>query len=149
MTRTTGEIVDRVARRIAAEQGGYEDFPDLVKAHLNVGDRVVRFKPGSLGPAGSVYINYYNLPQAIVKAREGGGAEAENNRIGLYITGWGTDPHAPPPSGKVTVKLSVSALPRQYNLRAKTGLPGVIAKYIADYLNRVAKEVEPSYTHSK
>jgi hypothetical protein len=142
-------IVSRVAGRVAAELGGSEEFIREVKAHLNVGDRVVTFQGGGLGPMESVYIRYYNLPEAVVKARQGGGAEAENNKIGLFVTGFGKGPLDPPPTGKVTVKLSVSALPRQYNLRAKSGPPVAIARYIADYLNKVSKAVEPNYTHTK
>lgn len=95
----------------------------------------------------AVHINFVNLPPSVVGG--GGGAEAENNRMSFWVEGFDReDEHAPPPTGKVKVEMATSALPRDYKLRAKTGTPERIAQYLADFLNKVAREVPPKFTHS-
>jgi hypothetical protein len=130
------------SRKTASEQSAQADFAETLKKYLSVGDRIVRIKeyaPGSGDRLGSVYVNYVNLPQGVGSA--GGGAEAENNRTSFWIR-WNED-------GKVKIEMSNSVLPRSSRLRAKTGTPDQVAKYLADFLNKVAKEVEPNFTHSK
>ena len=83
-------------------------------------------------------------------AAEGGGAEAENNRMLFSIKGFGKEtPHSPPPTGKVKIEMMTSSLPREHKLRGRTGTPAQVAKYLADFLNKVVKEVEPKFTHTK
>lgn len=132
---------------------GSSDFIDLVRDHLDVGDRVVRFNNVSR-LAGvrydTIYINFFNLPEEVVARREGGGAEAENNRMMFTVSGFGRETeHSPPPTGKVKVELTVSAFPRSLSMRAKTGTPEAVAKYLAAFLNKVVAEVEPHYTHTR
>ncbi len=145
----THEVSARVAVRYAADEGGSEDFIKLLESLLRLDGRQVRLiNKSTLGGLSyaDVYVNFINLPAGIGGA--GGGAEAENNRMSFWVRGFGKDdPHAPPPSGKVKVEHHTSALPREYRLRAKTGTPSQIAKYLADFLNRVVKEVEPRFTH--
>ena len=136
-------------RRTAADLGGSAEFKELLERNLRLDGRqvVVRNFHG-LGGYDAVSVNFINLPQGV--GRAGGGAEAENNRMMFWVEGFDkADEHAPPPSGKVKVEQRVSALPRQYRLRAKTGMPAQVAKYLADFLNRVVKEVEPHYTHTE
>jgi len=131
---------------------GAEDFEALLRSHTELDDRqlMVRAKHGLGGPSRayeSVYVNFINLPKG--SGHGGGGAEAENNRMSFWIHGFhGSDPHAPPPRGVVKVEMSNSALPRAYKLRAKTGSPAVVAKYLATFLNKVVQEVPPKFTHS-
>jgi len=140
-------------RADAALTGGSAEFMEGLRSLLDVGDRQVRMRGESLlgGPAHHyemVHVNFINLPTGIGGA--GGGAEAENNRMSFLIEGFhGADPHAPPPRGKVKIEHRVSALPREYKLRGKTGTPQQIARYLADFLNRVAREVPPDFTHTK
>jgi hypothetical protein len=147
---THDPLVKKVAARFAAEGGGSEEFIKAVESNLNIQGRQVRFdNESSLGGLryDTVYINFYNLPKGY--GRAGGGAEAENNRMLFRVEGFGKEtPHSPPPTGKVKIELSVSALPREYRLRGKTGTPAQVAKYLADFLNKVVKEVKPNYTHS-
>jgi hypothetical protein len=131
---------------------GAEDFALLLQSYLLPLDRQfgIRSKH-TLGGASryheSVYVNFVNLPKG--SGHGGGGAEAENNRMSFWVHGFhGADPHAPPPRGVVKVEMSNSALPRAYKLRAKTGSPAVVAKYLATFLNKVVQEVEPKFTHS-
>lgn len=136
-------------RRVSSAQGS-EDFIEMVKRHLSIEDRQIRFKNESnLGGTryDTVYVNFYNLPKG--SGSGGGGAEAENNRMLFSIEGFGqSDPHEAPPSGKVKIEMKVSALPREYRMRAKSGPPEAVARYLADFLNKVVKDVPPKLTHS-
>lgn len=147
----TDPSVQKVSARFAAEGGGSEEFIKAVEAHLNLQGRQIRFDNVSK-LAGTrydtVFVNFINLPKGIGGA--GGGAEAENNRMLFSIGGFGREtPHSPPPTGKVKIEMLVSAMPREYRLRGRTGTPAQVAKYLADFLNKVVKEVEPKFTHTK
>ena len=125
---------------------GREDF--IMRVRSELGNKHVTFSGGTLGSYGALYVNFINLPSDIVGRR--GGAEAENNRMMFKVDGWGgSEPNLPPPSGKVRVEQMVSVFPREYRLRAKSGEPSSIARYLADFINRVAVEVPPNYTHSR
>jgi len=147
----TQDLTKRVATRFAAESGGSEEFIKMVESHLNLQGRQIKFDNVSK-LAGvrydTVFVNFINLPKGVGSA--GGGAEAENNRMAFSIKGFGKEtPHSPPPTGKVQVEHRLSAMPREYRLRGKTGTPAQVAKHLADFLNKVVKEVEPRYTHTK
>jgi len=136
---------------LAAEGLGSAEWIELVKSKLNVGDRKVIFDNYNQynKTYSTVFINYINLPENLA----GGGAESENNRLMLQVSGFGKEEHAAPPSGKVKVELSISAVQDAANgrlrLRGKSGTPEQAAKYVADFLNMVAKEIPPRYTHTK
>lgn len=131
-----------------ASEGGSEDFWAALNRALKLDGRRIMAKDQRLGRSDSIFINFINLPLGIGDA--GGGAEAENNRMMFTISGFDmNDGHAPPPSGKVKVEMTLSALPREYKLRAKSGPPSQVAKYLADFINKVVAEVEPKYTHTK
>jgi len=133
---------------------GAADFEGLLRSALRFTPSrarvTVRHEHRLGGPSHfyeSVYVNFVNLPEGA--GGGGGGAEAENNRMSFWIHGfYGAEPHASPPSGKVKIEHANSALPREYRLRGKTGKPEVIAKYLADFLNRVVAEVPPRWTHT-
>jgi hypothetical protein len=149
---TQDPLVKKVAVRFAAESGGSEEFIKMVESHLKLDGRQISFdNVNRFGGVryGTVHVNFINLPKGVGGA--GGGAEAENNRMLFSVEGFGEEtPHSPPPTGKVRVELRVRALfPDQYKLRAKSGTPAQVAKYLADFLNKVVKEVEPKLTHSK
>jgi hypothetical protein len=128
---------------------GAPEFIERLKSQLNLGDRQIGVrvqKSLGLSKNDDVYVNYINLPKGIGGA--GGGAEAENNRMSFWVWGFGVD-GAPPPTGKVKLEMSNSALPRTYKLRGRTAAPAAIAKYLADFLNKVAAEVPPHFTHTR
>lgn len=133
---------------------GAADFEGLLRSALRFAPSrarvTVRHEHRLGGPKHfyeSVYVNFVNLPEGA--GGGGGGAEAENNRMSFWIHGfYGAEPHASPPSGKVKIEHANSALPREYRLRGKSGKPEVIAKYLADFLNRVVVEVPPRWTHT-
>lgn len=135
----------------AAETQGAEDFIELLKSKLKLNGRQIHFRNKStLGGEryDNVYITFINLPEGVGGA--GGGAEAENNRLSISINGFGKEsPHSPPPSGKVKAEESVNALGREHRMRAKSGTPEQVAKYLADFLNNIAANVEPRYTHTQ
>ena len=96
--------------------------------------------------SGQVFLNFINLPHGY--GAEGGGAEAENNRSLLSISGFAKDGSIP---GKLKVeqliKLKVEHEIHVVNLRGKTAKPEIILGYVVAYLNECAK-VPPHYTHS-
>jgi len=141
-------------RRIAAEPGGSAEFMEKLKGYLSIGDRQISMRnQHGIGGADAVYVNFVNLPKG-----HGGGAESENNRASFWIRGFDkADEHAAPPTGKVKVEMSNSALysgegapsrETRVVMRAKTGTPDQVAKYLADFLNNVVKKIPPRYTHS-
>lgn len=92
-----------------------------------------------------MFVNFYNLPEARHHEKRGGGAESENNRMMFMVSGFDEDESAP--VEKLKVELSNSVFPRTYHLRAKTASPEKVTSYVADFINKVAAENEPSYTH--
>lgn len=149
------EVGEAKRKRHPEMAGGVVEFAELLKSLVDTQGRYlfVRTEHRLGGPSHyfeSAYVNFVNLPEEVVASRQGGGAEAENNRMSFWVEGFnGSDPNAPPPTGKVKVSLQTSALPREYRLRAKTAPPGAIAQYLADFLNKVVREVPPKYTHSQ
>lgn len=132
---------------------GSAGFIEAVQAQLQVGDRLVVFRNRSeLGGLryDTVFVNFYNLPKDVALRKAGGGAEGENNRQLFMIDGFGREsPRTPAPTSKVKIEQSVNALSRAYQLRGKTGTPAQVAKYLADHLNKVVREVEPNFTHTR
>lgn len=121
-------------------------FSKYLLAQLDIGDRQAGVDVGGIAP-GHIIVQYINLPKGIGGA--GGGAEAMNNRLLLTVDGFHRSDIDAPAPGKVSVKMLSSSLPRDMKLRGKTAAPAVIAKYIADFLAKVAREVPPNYTHTK
>jgi len=95
---------------------------------------------------GQLFVNFYNIP---VRSEPRARAELENNRMMFTVSGFGSGQSDPPPSGKVKIEQTMSALPREYRLRQKTGTPEQIALYLADFLNKISAQVPPKYTHSR
>lgn len=126
---------------------GSGDFIDLVGRLVDLRGRQLFYKNESILSGlryDFVLLTFINLPES----GHGGGAEAENNKMGFSVDGFGKDtPHSPPPSGKVKLEHRTSAFPREYNLRGKTASPEVVAKYLASYLNDFISKVEPRFTH--
>jgi hypothetical protein len=135
----------RVVQRFAEESGGPQAFVKLVQelAEHKLRDRHLKFRTYEArgSDRGSVYVNFFNLPKSVSGA-EGGGAEAENNRMmfSVYFSPDGA-------SGKI--EMTVSALPREYRLRAKTAPLPQLARYLVDFLTKVAADVPPNFTHTK
>lgn len=139
------------------------EFIDALRSHLKLDGRHIMIRQESLGRLGAldaVYVNFVNLPTDVHASRQGGGAESENNRASYWIRGFGVD-GAPAPSGKVRVEEhnsvfrhrggnDVYGAPRgvSYQLRTKTAAPSVIAKYLADFINKIVVEVPPNFTHT-
>jgi len=94
---------------------------------------------------GQLFVNFYNIPK---RTEPRDRAELENNRMMFTVTGFGRE-NAPPASGKVKIEQSLSALPRACRLRAKSGSPEQIARYLAEFLNEVSAKIPPKYTHSR
>jgi hypothetical protein len=105
---------------------------------------------GARFTSGSVYVSFYNLPESRVKERRGGGAEAENNRQLFFVSGFGSNQNDTVES--VRVEQAVNGICDENRtfaskLRSKSGSPAKIAKYLADYINDVAENFQPIYTH--
>lgn len=98
-----------------------------------------------------IFLNFINLPPGV--GGEGGGAEAQNNRMMFVVRmPQGRGAYAEDvavPAGSVRVELKVSALPREYRLRTKTAPIEKAGVYVADFLNTVVAEVPAKFTHTK
>jgi hypothetical protein len=141
----------------ASGYSGSEGFMRDVERQLRIGDRQIRMRNTfTLGGVrfDDVYVNFVNLPEGVGGA--GGGAEAENNRISFWIRGFSkTDPKAP--AAKVKIETANTALytgpgyarENRVALRGRTGTPAQIARYLADFLNKVVREVPPRFTHTR
>jgi hypothetical protein len=134
------------------------EFEQMVRGQLRIGDRQIRFHASNAsaydlhsgGPT-TIFVDFFNLPEGVGGA--GGGAERENNRLHFLVKfgprhagRYGEKAIA---EGKASVELGASALPREYTLRKKTGTPEAIARYLADFLNKVVAEVPPKFTHTR
>ena len=151
-------ITARLAARAEKEPMTAGAFVESLKAMLAPLDRqaVIKnpapYKGGLVSLTGlfagsggdRVYVNFFNLPPGIGAA--GGGAEGENNRMMFTVEGFGDEGK---PASKVTVEMTTSALPREFRLRKKSGPPGAIARYLADFLGKVVRDVPPHFTHTK
>ena len=131
-----------LAERVAADSPMTQaEFAEAVKK-IDVKDRTINVPKGSLGHSSDLYINFYNVPSS--QAR---GATGENNRQSFTVEGWDKKtPDAPAPTGKVKIEGRVSALGREYNIRAKTGTPEAILSYLEKHLKKIVSEVEPKIT---
>lgn len=98
-----------------------------------------------------VSVTFINLPTSRVKERRGGGAESENNRMLFFVEGFNGPPFTSESVGKVTVEQLVNnVVPRgdaSSKLRKKTSSPDKVASYLAGYINQVASDHPPNYTH--
>lgn len=115
-----------------------DEFIAYIRQHAPA-DRQLKLSGGALG-SDSLYVNYINLPRDTPYD----GAESENNRLSFVIGtvrgGWSDE--------RVKIEHMTSALPREYRLRAKSGPPLAIAKYLVAFLAKVAAEVPPKFTHT-
>lgn len=141
--RRAAGVRDR-SRRDNGDRGAA--FIEDVRRQLDVGDRQVGMRSGQ----GTVFITLINLPRGVGGA--GGGAEAENNRLTLVVRGFNREP-----GSKVQVETAVSNLykgggfPSRENrvsVRGRTGTEQAIARYVAESLSRITREVPPNFTHT-
>lgn len=131
-----------------AEEMNAEEFKAALDGMLRTkaGDRHTYVKvDSSFGADPTVWVTLINLSKDVVSGPSFG-AEGENNRVMLGVDGFKKDGS---PASKVRVEARVSAIPREYKLRAKAASPAKIAAYIADFIGKVVKEVPPKYTHTK
>jgi len=116
-----------------------DQFIEKLESLLSIGDRQIRIRADS----GQIFVNFINLPKGVGGA--GGGAEGENNRAMWVMYGFHQD-HSIPVE-KVKLKEILSRFDQR--LKGKTGKPEAVAQYLAAFINKLAAEVEPKYTHTK
>lgn len=110
----------------------------LTAAAPTAAGRQLKVSPAPLGGS-DVWVTLINLPAGIGEA--GGGAEAMNNRI-LFIVRGGVG------GASAKVEQCSSAFPRSYSLRAKTATPEKLAAYLGAFLEKLASEIAPKFTHT-
>jgi hypothetical protein len=93
----------------------------------------------------SIFVNFINLPEERHRQRRGGGAESENNRMMFTIHGFGEEETMS--VDKVKIEHSVNGITSRPSLRGKTASPEKIAEYLARYINDVAAQYPPHFTH--
>ncbi len=139
-----------------ARSDSCNSFIAQLKAQLNLQGRQVWFNctTGSRDTM-TVFINLINLPEGMGSA--GGGAERENNRILFSVDGFSANLDDPqPPTEKVKMQVLILSVTDDHaertelrKFRGKTATPEKIAKYLADFINKVVEEISPRFTHSK
>lgn len=127
-----------------------QQFCEAVKAMADTHGKWLSCHSGGMGSHSQVFIDFINLPIERVREKRGGGAEGSNNRMLLVVDGFARDLGEPPP-GKVKLDTRISlygAPPALSKLRGKSGTPEAIAKYVSDFISKVAAEVPGKYTHA-
>jgi hypothetical protein len=132
------------------------DFIQCVRNHLSLAvtaDKIVfaRYDAG-FSPApyrGCAIVNFYNMSLIRFNEKRGGGAEAENNRQ-MFIV-WGFNETADSAVSKIKLEQSINGIGCNGtwapNLRGKTASPEKVAQYLATYINKVAADFAPYYSH--
>lgn len=151
MNTPTTTLRKRYAHAGGGEEMNAQAFADTLRGLLQLQGRHAGIRVTGLrlvaNQPDDVYVNFINLPEGVGKA--GGGAEAENNRASFWVRGFGVH-GAPSATGKVKVEMANSVFRSKgiAPMRAKTASPSVIAKYLADYINKIVAEVPPHFTHT-
>jgi hypothetical protein len=125
---------------------GSEDFAQYIKDHANTGVGTLRIS--TLSKLGgerydSATITFYNVPEDI--GRGGGGAVASNNRLLMFVDGFGKGFNEPPPTGKVKFRLGAGEVfygsDREHvkRPRGKTASPQKVAEYVVKIINEVSQ----------
>lgn len=120
-----------------------DEFMAEIRKNLHIGDRYIQIHNYLMG-YGTVWIRYVNLPSRRAKAD----AESENNTVRININGFSEIQHGPGVT-KVSVKrVSAYLNGRNWVLCGKSSKPQAVAEYVADFLNQIASNVLPNYTHT-
>lgn len=128
-----------------SEGMGSKDFCEAIKRmaktrgkYLNC-DHYNKFS----GRHDQVIITFINLKEG----QPMGGPDAMNLRYQITVEGFGKGPHDPPPRGKVKANTMTSSILHSRSvdvgglkkMRGKTAKPEAVAKYVADYITKLAK----------
>ena len=142
------------AEEVARTPGAlsYKGFIEYLESKADLKGRVLSIRDRAHAST-MLYINFFNLPEADVRANRGGGAEAENNRQMYRVEGFDKK-DVDKPVAKVKVELTLDMLGRgpdraKTKLRAKSGPPAKIAEYLAAHISKMVKEIEPRHTHAE
>jgi len=139
--------------RLMANVGSMDaaQFCEAVKSMVDTHGKALSCHSGMMGSHSQVFVDFINLPVERVREKRGGGAEGSNNRMLITVYGFADALGEPPPGGKVKVETRISlygAPPALSKLRGKSGSPEAMAKYVADFISKVAAEVPGKYTHA-
>lgn len=135
------EVLESELTEVGAARANPGGFEEELRSRLSPAAQGRTLRVRSSGGSGTLYINFYNLPEEVTARREGGGAEAENNRA-MYVV-------EPLGDGRFKVSTSVSVFPRDYSVRTKTAAVDKAAQHLAAGINRIAEEIPPNYTHTR
>jgi len=129
---------DRMSRLTEAATMGSAEFVKAVERQVKLNGKYLNLDNYNKfnDRYNNVIITFINIPGG------GGGAQAMNNRYQITVDGFGAGPDDPPPKGKVKAKELTGAYFAQQQglkkMRAKTGTPDKVAKYVADYISALA-----------
>lgn len=122
---------------------GSDDFIAAVeaKAQTGVGYLVMRSSsPIARDRYDAVTIQFINVPRE--KGRQSGGAVAMNNRLLMFVRGFGRGKNEPPPTGKVKLTFGATellSLAGKSRPRGKTATPAKMADHVAKLITDAAK----------
>jgi len=147
------DVAARLAARTSKDPMSAQAFATLLSS-LAPKERqtIVKIEEPWSGQSSTIVRVYFiNLPAGIGGA--GGGAEEFNNRALFSVSGFPRDPSLA--AAKVKIEQSQSVFQRSHRtgvpsvpFRAKSGPPGVIARYLAEYMADVVVHVPPHFTHT-
>lgn len=123
-----------------------DQFAEAVRERADVGDRQLLIKTRDfMGNYDQAVIQFYNVPPSVADiARGGGGATAANNRLLLFVDGFGKE-QGTPATGKVKMTVCAAELLHDNDMkrpRGRTTTPEKMVDYVAGILSRAAK-LEP------
>lgn len=122
---------------------GSEDFKNaiLAKAQTGVGRLGINTKSTLGGERyDHVTITFINVPEE--QGRGGGGAVAMNNRLLMFVEGFGKGFNEPPPKGKVKFEVGAAELLYGTDMkrpRGKTASPEKMVDYVVKIIDKAAK----------
>jgi hypothetical protein len=109
-----------------------DEFASALRARLDVGDRPVTIDRHTTQDGPNYYVKFYNLPRRFADNWE----LANRNLIDFAARSTLMTPQ----HGRLSVE---SQSWEGLTLKAKHASPSAIAKHLADYINKFAREVEP------
>ncbi len=118
---------------------GSDEFIEAVeaKAQTGVGYLTMNAKSRLGGERyDTVTIQFINVPRE--KGREHGGAVAMNNRLLMFVEGFGRGHNEPPPTGKVKLTFGATEL-LDKRPRGKTATPEKMAVHVAKLITEASK----------
>ncbi len=120
---------------------GSDEFVEAVRAKADLGQGYLRTSTYNNfnKKHDSAHITFVNVPSDVGSG--GGGAVAANNRLLMFVDGFGAGKDEPPPTGKVKFRVGAAELlSRDKRPRGKTATPERMVDYVAGIISEASKQ---------